>query len=157
MQVMTSLLVLIRPVSKPHSNILDPQGPVPRITRQTFVSKRELRVRLVPTVFVVGLELVEVDRSARPARARRRRRGGGLLAEKNQDNKTLRAVVLLKRKIQDRRRPPAVVLREGAPLFDRGRHRVQNLRRHRAIERNKRNDLALFELPLVACRVIFVS
>ena len=31
---------------------------------------------------------------------------------------TLRAVVLLERKIQDRRRPPAVVLREGAPLFD---------------------------------------
>ena len=27
---LTSLLVLIRPVNKPHSNILDPQGPVPR-------------------------------------------------------------------------------------------------------------------------------
>ena len=33
-------------------------------------------MRLVPAAFVVGLELVEVDRSARPARARRRRRRG---------------------------------------------------------------------------------
>ena len=27
------LLILIRPGNKPHSNILDPQGPVPRKTR----------------------------------------------------------------------------------------------------------------------------
>ena len=30
---LTSLLVLMRPVDKPHFNILDPQGPVPALTR----------------------------------------------------------------------------------------------------------------------------
>ena len=75
----------------------------------------------------------------------------------HRNNKTLRPIILLERKVQDGRRPPAVVLGERAPLPDRRRHRGEDLRRHGPVERNQRDDLALFELPLITPRVVLVS